>query len=677
MERRLTRLMMIALIVAAAHTASAQLHLEYSGEAEQLFRAAIAMYDSGSFRNAAAAFDLLAREFPASHRITAAEIMRGKALCEAGENLEAAKALRAFIARFPASTYVPDAEETLGRIYGRIDRWEEAMEMFLSAFRRLGPSTPPRLAANVVALMDSALDHHLPPSALQGILARSTNRQERAWCWLKSAEREAAGENSLAAGKALDSLESRYPGHPFAAHVAELRSRLEVHNNIVLGVVLPLLRNADPSAVKEIGNEVYDGIVYAVEEFGRQQASHVTVALEARDSERDPQKSAQAAQELAENKQLIGIIGPVFSASVMPAAAVANIRGVPLITPTANANGIAATGKYIFQANPDYDTRGRAMARYAIQKRHFHTFGVIAPVDAYGKFLAEGFVREAQRLGGRVLATEWYQRGTSDLKLPLSRIRRAGMLDGDDVRISFSGRMTPASLMKLMDLGVPLKRLDSLMKEGTIISVRELLGSGARARMDSLDLRLAFDESRIDSIEYPVESIDAIYAPISMPEEIGVVSSQVVYFNFQTQLLGGGEWYNFAELNANKRYCDGVEFDSDTYVDTAGGEFNTFMDDFQARFKKRPTKNTLFGYDAAALVLSAVAQGATTRDALQRALATTDNFQGFHARISLTGERVNAWLSILRYAKDEIRKIDDVRAESPPEGGGSGEIHPR
>lgn len=673
MKGHARHILLAVALVLCAQAATAQERLEYSEAAEQQFRAAVVLYDSGAYRDAAAAFDRLMREHPASHRISAAYVMRGKALCEAQENLEAAKTLKAFLARYPSSTYAADAEYALGRVYGRIDRWEEAMEMFLAGFRRLGPSSPERLMRNILAAMDSTVNVHLPMSALPATLSHATVPAERAWCWLKTAERQIAAENTLAALIALDSLDGRYTGHPFRARSAELRSRLEARSSIALGALLPLMRNADPSAAKDIATEVYDGIAYAIEQFGRDPGSRVTVALETRDTERDPQRAIQGVQELAENKQVIGILGPVFSATVTPAAAAANVLGIPLITPTANANGIAATGKYIFQANPDYDARGRAMARYAVQQRGFRTLAVIAPVDAYGKFLAEGFVREATRLGARVLATEWYQRGTSDLKLPLSRIRRAGMLNGDDVRISFSGRMTPATMMQLMDLGVPLRRLDSLMSKGAIVSARELLGNGARRMMDSVDIHVAYDESRVDSMEYPVESIEALYAPISAPEEIGVVSSQVVYFNFRTQLLGGGEWYNFAELNANRRYCEGVEFDSDTYVDTARAEFKQFVEDFSARLKKRPTKNTLFGYDAAWLVLRAVAMGATTRDGLQRALAGTDGYQGFHAKISLTGGRVNAWMTVLRYAKDEIRRIGEIQAESPPEGGGNGE----
>ena len=133
----LVRCFLVAATLAMlAHRSAAQERLEYSDAAERQFRDAVAMYDSGSYRAAAAAFDLLIREYPVSHRVTAAMVMRGKALCEAQENLEAAKALKAFLARFPYSSYAADAEYALGRVYGRIDRWEEATDQFLAAFRR-------------------------------------------------------------------------------------------------------------------------------------------------------------------------------------------------------------------------------------------------------------------------------------------------------------------------------------------------------------------------------------------------------------------------------------------------------------------------------------------------------------------------------------------------------------
>jgi len=673
MKNRTFVLLLVGATLVSAPRPAAQVRVEYTEEAERQFRAAVMLYDAGVYRDAAFKFDRIIRDFPAGHRITAAFVMKGKAFYKAGENLEAAKAMKSFLSRFPSSGYAPDAEYVLGCVYNKIERHEEATEMLLSAYRRLTPSSPERLVGEIRAALDVTIDSLITLPLLRSYLSRAALEGERAYLWFKIAEKEAARENTVAAGIALDSLMTRYPSQAYAARLTDLRSHVAARSSVKLGILLPLLRNSEPSAVKEVGNDVYDGVLYAIEQYGREPDVRVAVSLETRDTEREPRLATKGAQELCDDRDVLGIIGPVFSATVTSAAAVANARGVPLVTPTANANGLVVAGKYVFQANPDYDTRGRAMARYAVLTRGFRSVAVLAPVDAYGRFLGEGFVREAERLGARVLGSEGYQRGSPDLKQPLAKLRRAGMLAGADAKLSFGGRMRPQTLMKFVDLGVPLKRLDSLMSSGGTVSARTLLGPRARVLLDSLSIPVIYDESRVDSLEYPVDAIEGLYVPIGAPEEIGVVSSQVVYFNFQTQLLGSGEWNNFAELNANRRYCDGVEFESDTYVDTTGGNYTSFVGGFTARFKKRPTKNTLFGYDTAAMMLELIRTGATTREALQRALAGLREFRGYHSKIGLDGGRVNSWLTVLQYTKDEIRKVGEVRAEPPPEGGGSEE----
>ena len=100
---------------------------------------------------------------------------------------------------------------------------------------------------------------------------------------------------------------------------------------------------------------------------------------------RDPAVAARLTKELAADQEVIGILGPMFSSTTLTAARAAQEAAIPLISPTANANGIAALVQFVFQANPDYEMRGRAMARYAVGKLGFRTMAVLAPSDAYGK----------------------------------------------------------------------------------------------------------------------------------------------------------------------------------------------------------------------------------------------------------------------------------------------------
>jgi ABC-type branched-subunit amino acid transport system substrate-binding protein len=661
--------LVFSLMILWSSISVAQVQIEYDEKAETAFHAAVALYDAGLYREAVSRFDQIIRDYPRGQRITAAFVMKGKALYHLQENLEAAKTMKAFISRFPGSTYVPDADLVLGLVYNRIDRHEEALDMFLLAYRLLPASAPFRLVRELRGVMDTTVENYISSSTLRQYLARSSSVAEREYLWLKIAESEAATENSVAAGIALDSLNHNYPGHPFSREAEILASRIGSQSRVKIGGLLPLMRNSEPSAAKEIGNEIYEGILFAFEQYGNEPDRRVSVEFEAEDTERDSAVAMRAVEILSADKEMIGLIGPVFSTTAMSAAAVANVRGIPLVTPTANADGIASTGKYVFQANPDYDARGRAMARYAVKIRGLNTLAVLTPTDTYARFVAEGFIDEAVNLGANVIASESYHHGSSDLTQQLAKIRRAGMLLTADARLSFSGATRPTTLMKFVELGVPISRLDSLMSVGGAVSARSLLGNRARRILDSLNIPVVYDESQIDSLEYPVNGIDGLYVPISTPEEIGIVSSQVVYYNFHTQILGSGEWNNFSELNANKRYCEGVSFETDSYIDTTKAEYLNFVKQFKGRFLKNPTKNTLYGYDAAKLLLSVIRNGATTREALQRGLSAVQNFQSLHAKIGFGPGRVNGWLTIMRYEGDEVIPVDEVNVSVGERGG--------
>jgi len=640
-----------------------QQSVEYSSGAESEFNNGLADFSAGKYRESVADFDGIIRDYPASQRISAAYIMKGKALLRLNENYETARTLKTFLAQFPASIYIADAEFMLGLVYQRIGRYEEATQEFVDAWQSLPPLPPARLRYEIIGAIDTTAGRYLAVATLERMRDGCGGGEQRAFLWLKIAEKQVAAGNLPAASVALDTLAARYPDSAFRDRINTLRSEVAGRSVVKIAALLPLMRNSEPSAMKEIGNDVYDGVMYAVEQFAHDPSARVKVGLETYDTQRDPVEAEKGAQTLGDEKEVIGAIGPVYSMEMPGAAIAANARGLPLVSPTANTNGIAAVGPRIFQANPDYEMRGRAMARYAVVSRGFKTVAVLAPNDTYARFLAESFINEVGRLGGKVVANEWYVRGTSDLKPQLENIRRAGVIEASAPSISFVGKLGAPDIMKLVDLGVPMKRIDSLMSKGSTISVAALLGPLPKSRIDSLLLPVVYDESKVDSLQYPVTGIQALYVPISSAEEIGVISSQVVYFNFQTQLLGSGEWMNFSELNANRRYCNGIQFESDTYIDSNSVSYGEFAGGFLARFKKLPSKNTLFGYDAATLMLSLIRDGATSRDALARALAGVRDFRGLHAHIGFSFGRVNTWLSVLQYRDDEIARLDEVSVD--------------
>ena len=636
----------------------AQGQVEYSVEAEQTFSHAVELYNAGQIDDASTDFERVFKVFAPNQRTTAAYIMRAKCLLRINEPLEAGRTLRNFLSLYPSSSYIPDAEYTMGLVYVKIQRYDDAVHSFLESWR-----SDAEVRRSAFEALDRSIDAYFQTAGVKTLLRQAKSDEERAFFWLKIGEKEAAEQKSAAVGAVLDTLYRNYPGNPFRERIAMLRARLEQRSNVKIGVLLPLLNKSDPSAVKELGNDIYEGIQLAVDEYSRNPDTRVKVMLETRDTERDVLVATRGMQELTSDEDIIGIIGPVFSNEVAAVASLANKRGYPLISPTANANGLTAAGQYVFQANPDYETRGRAIARYVVEKKGLRMLAVLAPSNTFGKFMAEAFAAEALWLGAKIVATAWYERGVADLKIQMADLRKAGLKAGAEPMISFGGKMSRDDVAHLVQLGVPMKTIDSLMNKSATMSATVLLGPQARRGIDSLGIAASYDDPNVDSLEYPVTAIQGIYAPISSAEEIGIVSSQLVYYNIQAQVLGSGEWNNLAELDANKRYCSNVIFESDSYVDGSDSTYGNFANAYFDRFKKRPSKNSLYGYDCATAILSTIHSGGDSREGLMMGLRHLKNSGGLHAKINFSGKRVNTWLWILKYTGDHVQMIDGFSVE--------------
>jgi len=196
------------------------------------------------------------------------------------------------------------------------------------------------------------------------------------------------------------------------------------------------------------------------------------------------------------------------------------------------------------------------------------------------------------------------------------------------------------------------------MDRGAAISVYKLFGPNGKRIADSLHLPTYVVQTTIDSLDVPATGIQAIYIPINSSQEIGIVTSQIAYYNLKSQLLGSHDWYSTIELDANKRYADGVIFFPDFYVDTRDSSYNAFAKRWSDTMKRRPSTNAVIGYDALYHVASVVLRGITTRAAIAERL-TADTASLLHGELSFNN-RVNATLHVLQFKDGDIRKLQNI-----------------
>jgi branched-chain amino acid transport system substrate-binding protein len=631
-------------------------HISQSEPAESYFAAGIRAYDAGNFRSALQQFDLILDIGTVNQRTTAAYLMSSKSMIELGQNRDAIRRLRLFLDRFPRSSYQDDAYFTLGVANMRERRYDDALFNFL---RALASTDRPGLAADSEPYIEQIIDRHLTLDQIRTIHNESRDEFERGYLALALAQRYIERGNINTARVLLERAVEELWQHPLIGEMRALLDRLDDGITLKIGAILPMFENRPNEPIRNLGREIYQGIQFAIDQHNAE--SEIQLYLDVRDSQRQPSLAARHVQDLVNDSEVIAILGPVFSDEAFATAGVANARGVPIITPTATANHIAAIGRYVFQTNPDYRTRGRAMARFAVEHLGYRNLAVLAPIDSHGQDIAEGFMDELRGLDEAFLVVnEWYRSGETNFRQQFYNIRSRGLLDSLHHFISFSGSIDREDMLKLAAYGIEPALLDSLTERESAIPVLELLGEDGIRIADSLGIAVITGDYYADSLDVPVESIDAIFLPITSKDEMGIVSAQIAYYNIQTQLLGTGEWYDFLALEENRRYVNGVYFTTDAYWDTEDSTFITFFDSFMERTGSRPNKNTMMGYDTMKLISMLIREGATTRDAIAGSLASGVFYRGIHSPIVVGENRVNAAMNILRYIRNQINKVDEI-----------------
>ena len=628
----------------------------FKPDAEGEFIEAMKLFQAHRFDTASVMFSHIINTYPRSHRTTGAFIMGAKTYYELKDYRESIRLLKNLIDLYPQSTYLDDAYYTLALNYFRTGRYEDGASECLLVRQS---SHDKQLVARSDKLIDMLASTYLTLPELRRLLTDAVSDEMKSLASVRIAEKYLRMGDIEAAEKILRTIALLPPNVKYVSDALALLEQMENRVGIKIGIVLPLMLKAESVSMRGLGVDFLEGIQLAIDEYN--QKVPIKISLEIRDTGRDPSIAARLVADLCTDENVSVIIGPISSNEVLASAGIANERGVPLITPTATANGIAAIGSFIFQANPDYDTRGRDAAAYAYNVLGARNFAVLAPTDVVGKQLAESFIAEVKTLGGNMMNVQWYAAGSVDLRSELSQMRRKALEILEVPTIDFSAKMQQTELNKFLNWGVDQHIMDSLMEGGLTVPVTVLFGSRGCQIADSLKIPMRLEHIKYDSLGLPVKTIDALFVPVANSEEIPIVSSHIKYFNIQAQILGTGDWNDVAMLDQNRQYTDGVIFFADSYPDAASEMYRIFEAKYRiTNNNKTPETNALYGYDVAKLILQIMSQGNSRRKDIAGALAKLEGYEGLHSRISLSNNRVNSCLSVLQYKGRQILHIGEI-----------------
>ena len=170
-----------------------------------------------------------------------------------------------------------------------------------------------------------------------------------------------------------------------------------------------------------------NGAMIAVDEVnGRGGLLGRTVELVVRMGLEETEAAVEAAETMIGSDQVVALIGPNRSSHAIEVGAVAQRRGVPMITTAATNPGVTAAGDLVFMAAFTDQFQGRVMAEFAAGTLGVTTAAVLTERgNVYSEGIGEFFIDHFRGSGGVIVAEESYERDATEFAPQLARIAAA------------------------------------------------------------------------------------------------------------------------------------------------------------------------------------------------------------------------------------------------------------
>ena len=136
--------------------------------------------------------------------------------------------------------------------------------------------------------------------------------------------------------------------------------------------------------------------------------------------------SLQIAEQLIVEDEIIALIGPNRSSHAAEVGPIAQRHGIPMITTTATNPNVTNAGNFVFMASFTDSFQGAVMAQFAKEELNITTAAVLTRSgDLYTEGISEFFSINFSKLGGEIVASEFYEGDSSDFTAQLTNIAAA------------------------------------------------------------------------------------------------------------------------------------------------------------------------------------------------------------------------------------------------------------
>lgn len=211
-------------------------------------------------------------------------------------------------------------------------------------------------------------------------------------------------------------------------------------------------------SIAHLGKDNENGAKMAVEALNAKGVviggKKVKIELVLEDDAGDPKQGTAVAQKLVDMK-VSGVIGHLNSGTSIPASKIYSAAGIPQISPSATNPAFTRAGyKTTFRVVADDVHLGGTLGRYAVSTLKGKSIAVIDDRTAYGKGVAEEFVKAVKKAGGKIVGEEFTTDKATDFMPILTTLK------GKKPDVIFFGGMDAVAgpmMRQMKNLGITAK----------------------------------------------------------------------------------------------------------------------------------------------------------------------------------------------------------------------------
>ncbi len=196
---------------------------------------------------------------------------------------------------------------------------------------------------------------------------------------------------------------------------------------VLIGALASSVGPARPAAAETVAIGLSVGLSGAFADEGRAMAAALELLVESvnatdatngrtveaivLDDANDADRARANAEVLVADPRVVAVVGHLFSSVALATAEIYDRAGVPLLTPSASSPEVTRASPWLFSLNFETGTEGEMIATWLHRIKGVRRLAIVHGNDAYGTSLADAVQRTALRLGMAVPARHVFPDG--------------------------------------------------------------------------------------------------------------------------------------------------------------------------------------------------------------------------------------------------------------------------